>query len=240
MRDMRQNALPILEAAGVDLVLTGHSHSYERSMLIDGHYGISTTFHDSMKVDSGDGRPNGDGPYGKIVPGTTPHSGAVYIVAGSSGHIEAGGTLNHPVMISSLLEVGSLVLDVEGYRLDARFIDSAGVVRDSFTILKNLGLDVAENVPTHPILIEPVRPNPTSGATRIAWTLERPGPVRLSVLDASGRRRRDLASGERGAGRHEIVWDGRDDDGRAISPGIYFVLLESGERAWARKVVRVK
>ena len=37
---MRQNALPILEADGVDLVLTGHSHSYERSFLLDGHYGV--------------------------------------------------------------------------------------------------------------------------------------------------------------------------------------------------------
>ena len=41
--EMRQNALPILEAYGVDLVLTGHSHSYERSFLIDGHYGASST-----------------------------------------------------------------------------------------------------------------------------------------------------------------------------------------------------
>lgn len=31
MRDMRENIVPILEAHGVDLVLTGHSHSYERS-----------------------------------------------------------------------------------------------------------------------------------------------------------------------------------------------------------------
>jgi len=40
---MRENALPILEASGVDLVLSGHSHSYERSFLLDGHYGDSTT-----------------------------------------------------------------------------------------------------------------------------------------------------------------------------------------------------
>ena len=33
-----------LEDAGVDLVLTGHSHSYERSFLLDGHYGPSWTF----------------------------------------------------------------------------------------------------------------------------------------------------------------------------------------------------
>jgi hypothetical protein len=239
MRDMRMNALPILDAAGADLVLTGHSHSYERSFLLDGHYGVSTTLTSAMKVDSGDGRMNGNGPYGKAVPGTTPHSGAVYVVAGSAGQT-SGGTLNHPVMVSSQDRLGSLVLDVDGWRLDARFLDTAGVVRDSFTILKNLGLDVADKVGAHPITIEPARPNPASGAMRIAWTLDRAGPVRLSVLDASGRRRRDLDAGTRGPGRHDILWDGRDDAGRAVGAGVYFVLLESGSRAWARKVVRVK
>ena len=41
---MRENAVPLLERYGVDLVLTGHSHSYERSYLIDGHYGLSGTY----------------------------------------------------------------------------------------------------------------------------------------------------------------------------------------------------
>lgn len=41
---MRERVLPILEAAGVDLVLGGHSHAYERSYLIDGHYDSSATF----------------------------------------------------------------------------------------------------------------------------------------------------------------------------------------------------
>ena len=41
---MRQNFLPILEEHGVDLVLSGHSHAYERSKFIDGHYGSSGTF----------------------------------------------------------------------------------------------------------------------------------------------------------------------------------------------------
>ena len=52
--DMRQNALPILEQYGVDLALSGHSHSYERSYLVDGHYGVSSTFTEAMKVDPGD------------------------------------------------------------------------------------------------------------------------------------------------------------------------------------------
>jgi len=39
MNDMRQGFLPVSEAGGVDLVLTGHSHVYERSFFLDGHYG---------------------------------------------------------------------------------------------------------------------------------------------------------------------------------------------------------
>ena len=136
--EMRQNAVPILEAHGVDLSLTGHSHSYERSFLLDGHYGDSTTFDPSMELDGGDGRIGGNGPYVKADLGSTPHSGAVYAVAGSSGQV-GGGTLDHPAMFLSLNVHGSLVLDVQGARLDARFLDRWGTVRDSFTIIKGCG-----------------------------------------------------------------------------------------------------
>ena len=133
---MRQNVLPILERYGVDLVLTGHSHSYERSILLDGHYGLSSTL---MPSDDPRRRRR------RSRPATAPtrrrssrpraHDGAVYAVAGSSGGL-GGGTLNHPAMVVSLAVLGSLVLDVDGSRLDARFLDSAGIVEDAFSIEK--------------------------------------------------------------------------------------------------------
>lgn len=46
--ETRENILPVLERAGVDLVLSGHSHMYERSELINCHYGDSSTFNQSM------------------------------------------------------------------------------------------------------------------------------------------------------------------------------------------------
>ncbi|HYE97493.1 MAG TPA: metallophosphoesterase family protein [Planctomycetota bacterium] len=132
MIGMRENFMPMLEAAGVDLVLSGHSHSYERSFLIDGHYGTSDTFTDAMKKNGGSGRdPN---PYTKSA-GLQPHEGTVYVVAGSSGHT-SGGSLDHPVMFVSLDELGSLVLDIDGNRLDAKFLRENGSVADSFTIVK--------------------------------------------------------------------------------------------------------
>ena len=135
LRAMRQNALPILEQGGVDLVLSGHSHSYERSMMLDGHYGDSTTLTPSMILDGGNGSILGDGAYIKPPGGELPHAGAVYVVSGSSGNVTPG-TLDHPVMLVSLATLGSLVLDVNGPQLDARFLDSTAMVRDNFTLYK--------------------------------------------------------------------------------------------------------
>ncbi|MFQ5799496.1 MAG: metallophosphoesterase [Bacteroidota bacterium] len=138
LNQMRENVLPILEAVGVDLVLTGHSHSYERSFLIDSHYGTSDTLTDDMIIDSGNGRLDGDGAYSKPTLGQGSHEGAVYAVVGSSGLI-SGGPLNHPVMVNSLNELGSMVLDVNGSQLDAKFIDNNGItphILDYFTIVK--------------------------------------------------------------------------------------------------------
>ena len=103
---MRENINPILEEGGVDLVLSGHSHVYERSFFLDGHYGSSDSFDpDDHVVQVGDGREDGDGAYRK--PATTPtaHAGAVYVVAGSSGQTE-GGDLDHPAMFLSLERAG--------------------------------------------------------------------------------------------------------------------------------------
>jgi tetratricopeptide (TPR) repeat protein len=134
--EMRQNVLPVLEARGVDLVLSGHSHSYERSYLLDGYYGFTWDFNATYKKAPGDGRPEGNGSYVKAGSGPQAHAGAVYTVAGSSGQT-SGGRLDHPAMVLSLNVLGSLVLDVNGDRLDAKFLDDLGVVRDSFTIVKS-------------------------------------------------------------------------------------------------------
>ena len=147
--DMREIALPILESYGVDLVLTGHSHSYERSILLNGHYDVSSTLLSSMIIDDGDGREGGDGSYTKTGDAGSASEGAVYAVAGSSGKVSAA-PLDHPAMFLSLATLGSMVLDVAGDRLDARFIDAAGEVRDRFTLQKE------------PVGVPPALPAPTN------------------------------------------------------------------------------
>jgi len=140
--EMRENVLPILENYGVDLVLSGHSHSYERSRFIDGHYGLSSTFsHATHVIIPGSGRSDGTGAYAKPPAGAA-HQGAVYAVAGNSGQI-TGGTFDHPAMFFSLSELGSMVVDVNGLTLDAKFLDHNGSMRDYFTVTKGVASDTA-------------------------------------------------------------------------------------------------
>lgn len=162
MVDMRQYALPILEAGGVDLVLTGHSHCYERSYFLNGHYGLSGTYTTAtMAVNGGNGRVGGNGAYSKSS-FTATNAGAVYAVAGSSGQI-SGGPLNHPAMYISLNTLGSMVIDVDRNQLDARFLTSTGTTPDYFTIVKDSG--------TTPIVESSLRTdsNPTSSGTVIGF-----------------------------------------------------------------------
>ena len=133
--EMRAHAAQMLEYYGADLVLGGHSHNYERSFLINGHYGYSTSLTPSMIKDAGSGRPEDTGAYFKPETGPEANQGTVYIVAGSSGKI-SGRYGHHPVMFFEESALGSLVLDIDGPRLDAQFLRENGTVDDTFSIIK--------------------------------------------------------------------------------------------------------
>ena len=133
MTDMREDFMPILEAAGVDLVLTGHSHVYERSMLIDGAYHTPTHNH-GVVLDDGDGNPQGHGAYHKSE-GLTPRNGTVAIVAGHGAKL--GGTRGIlPIMRAVMLKLGSVVLDVKGNTLSGFMLDKDGNQVDPFQNVK--------------------------------------------------------------------------------------------------------
>ncbi len=137
--EMRENIVPILEAGGVDLVLNGHSHSYERSFLLNGHTGHSSTLDATMILDGGSGAAAvGDSAYvksGDAEGDNIGHQGIVYAVVGCSGKL-SGGDLNHPAMLRSLNKAGSLVLDITHDRLDAVFLRDTGATNDWFSIIK--------------------------------------------------------------------------------------------------------
>jgi hypothetical protein len=83
-------------------------------------------------------------------------------------------------------------------------------------------------------------PNPALRGVQLRWTLAVPAEVRLHVIDAAGRRVRRIAMREGLAGENRAQWDGRDDRGRTVAAGLYFVRLEAaGEIAtWPVTIAR--
>ncbi len=131
--EMRELIMPILEGGGVDIVFTGHSHIYERSMLVDGAYQTPTTA-EGVILDDGDGKPDGDGPYRKSA-GLVPHNGTVQVVAGHGGTgVGRKGTM--PIMREIWVENGSVLISIDGDTLTGTMLNLDGVVRDTFAIVK--------------------------------------------------------------------------------------------------------
>ncbi len=200
MVQMRQHLLPLLEDFGVDLVLTGHSHVYERSFLLDGHYGPTNSFHSSFVLDGGLGRTNEGGAYVKPAGGLGAHRGAVYAVCGCSGEGGPGSFFygTHPAMAKSLSGFGSLLLRVDGLKLDLRFLRPSGVVDDFFTIDK-----------TQPATVRPpLRIARRAGGAEVSWPTSWPAYSLVSAPTVAGAAWWPVTNSLQRAGRRNVVRPG--------------------------------
>lgn len=161
--DMRETFAPVFEDHGVDVVYSGHAHSYERSWYLNGHYGPSDTFTPRTHAElDGQGNPSmgqGTDVYRQISSATAADDKAVYTVAGSAGKADQenpctpGRTmgcslpnwLGHPAHRTfpagqtgyhshGLSLKGSVVIDVNRTSLTSRFVSESGQVLDHFII----------------------------------------------------------------------------------------------------------
>ncbi len=189
LMNMRTNIIPLLESYGVDLVMSGHSHIYERSNLIKNHTGLENTFNPSLYPAGNIVQPGG-GPYTKL---TRTANGTVYVVCGL-GSMPTGTTqpgFPHNAMYkSNTTDNGSLILDVDGGSLSCKFLTSSGIIDDEFTIQKPLiapgpssrfgrKVDQSENTVS-------VYPNPSSGDVHIRLNSHDAGSVTVSISNMAG------------------------------------------------------
>jgi hypothetical protein len=113
-----------------------------------------------MVLDIGSGREALDGPYFQ-----RDSKGTVYVVAGSSGQ-HGEGSFDYPAMFTSLDQLGSMILDVNGPELEANFLQADGQIADSFTIRK-------------------ARPRLAIRASGTHWLLDWGTPPQSYVLEAT-------------------------------------------------------
>ncbi len=97
----------------------------------------------------------------------------------------------------------------------------------------------ADLVP-HTTRLMPSTPNPFCRQTVVRFDLAQPGDVKLAVYDVGGRLVRTLARGPHVPMRYALTWDGRDETGRVVPSGAYFMKLATGDRSEIRRLVHVR
>jgi len=84
-------------------------------------------------------------------------------------------------------------------------------------------------------------PNPFNPQTTISFDLPRETQATVRIFDVTGRLVRSLLNGAIARqGRNEVVWNGRDVDGRQVATGVYFYRLEAGEYSETKRMVLIK
>ena len=187
--DMRQNIIPLLEQHGVDLVMSGHSHSYERSFFIKNHLGLENTFNSAL-YPSGNIIQSGGGPFTKS---SRKGNGTIYVVAGTAGQAGSSTASGYPhnAMFKSILsKSGSLILEVSGNNLTCKFLTTTGSIDDQFTIQKPNTARFEDN--ENPKLISYITksmvifPNPSNGDVNVSLDNEAEMKVNISIFNSAG------------------------------------------------------
>jgi hypothetical protein len=81
-------------------------------------------------------------------------------------------------------------------------------------------------------------PTPSDRPATIRFELATDARVRLTVFDVEGARTRILLGGAfRERGSYAVPWDGTDDRGITVAPGVYFVRLEAAGEARVTRTV---
>ena len=88
--------------------------------------------------------------------------------------------------------------------------------------------------------LAPAFPNPFNGSTQITYTLAAGTLVELRVHNALGQAVRTLLRQHRDVGTHQIHWDGKDDQGRALASGTYLLIMRAGATSQATKMLLLR
>lgn len=206
---MRINVMPVLEQYGVDLILSGHSHSFERSFLVEGHYGNSSNFDPNTHgVSMASGIDSIGETYYKYTLGPNPNRGSVYAVVGNGGSTDPSGDLDHPMMYYNYgcdSCVGSLLIDVTGNRLDGTYLSGYGEKLDAFTIVKSASVEVPDDFSEVENL--ELFPNPFDQTLRFRMELVASTKLKVEIYDMSGRKVHSSSLGRLNPGIHDGLLD---------------------------------
>ena len=83
-------------------------------------------------------------------------------------------------------------------------------------------------------------PNPFNPETTISFEISKPGDVILDVFNLKGQLIKRLINNQMTAGKHNVIWDGKDNNGKICSSGVYYYRIESNGITETKKMVLMK
>jgi hypothetical protein len=85
-----------------------------------------------------------------------------------------------------------------------------------------------------------VYPNPFNPSTTISYELPEGAPVTVVIYDVLGQQVRHLISQFNSAGRYQVQWDARDNQGRGVASGVYIAKINAGTSTLSQKMLLLK
>lgn len=217
--------VPVLEKAGVDLVLCGHSHVAERSFLLNGNKIINQDLSYYPKDGAG--------------------LGTVYVVAGSGGKNDNLDG-QHPLMaFKQSRAAGFEIVYVNKDTLRGKYMKRDGTIVDIFTMTKrgktsHVEINDPAQRPLQYVLNypNPFHPRQTPDGLQIVFELSQSQPVYAAVYDLAGREVIRLSNGEiLNPGRQVLKWNGTGKNSEPLASGAYFYRLQAGVQVHTAKLL---
>ena len=146
---IRKNFIRILERYGVDLIICGHSHLYERSRLMNGHYGEEASFDAAAhNLSTSSALFDGSNNSCPFIKDSVTNKGTVYVVSGSAGALgRSQSTYPHDAMYYSNYELGGAsMIEVNENKLELKWICSDGQIKDHFVMMKDVNKNRIINI----------------------------------------------------------------------------------------------
>jgi hypothetical protein len=89
--------------------------------------------------------------------------------------------------------------------------------------------------------LQPNYPNPFNPETTIKFSIRNDAKVEISIYNIKGQRVKNLVQQEMEKGEHQIVWNGKNEEGQTVSSGVYFYkLMVDGKAEDMRKCLLLK
>lgn len=125
------------------------------------------------------------------------------------------------------------------YWLNVNDMDGSESFHGPVTLVYETGENPTPSIPQVTEL-KSIYPNPFNPSANISFGLAKSSDVEFKIYNSRGQMVRNMALGVKDAGTWNLVWNGTDNNGRAVPTGIYYIQMQAGKDSFIRKAVMMK